>query len=77
MANAAFRDVIDEQGGLIGNDKYSQYNKYFSNPNSTGNNSKRQTSEKSSHKSSSGKSSGSSSEGKWVTINGNHVLIKD
>ncbi len=71
------RDVIDEQGGLIGNDKYSQYNKYFSNPNSTGNNSKRQTSEKSSHKSSSGKSSGSSSEGKWVTINGNHVLIKD
>ena len=71
------RDVIDEQGGLIGNDIYSQYNKYFSNPNSTGNNSKRQTSEKSSHKSSSGKSSGSSSEGKWVTINGNHVLIKD
>ena len=71
------RDVIDEQGGFIGNDKYPQYNKYFSNPNSTGNNSKRQTSEKSSHKSSSGKSSGSSSEGKWVTINGNHVLIKD
>lgn len=71
------RDVIDEQGGLIGNDKYSQYNKYFSNPNSTGNNSQRQSSEKSSHKSSSGKSSGSSSEGKWVTINGNHVLIKD
>lgn len=71
------RDVIDEQGGLIGNDKYSQYNKYFTNPNSTGNNSQRQSSEKSSHKSSSGKSSGSSSEGKWVTINGNHVLIKD
>lgn len=29
------------------------------------------------NKNSSGKSSGSSSEGKWVTINGNHVLIKD
>lgn len=71
------RDVIDEQGGFIGNNQYPQYNKYFSNPNSTGNNSKRQTSEKSSNKSSSGKSSGSSSEGKWVTINGNHVFIKD
>lgn len=71
------RDVIDEKGGLIGNDKYSQYNKYFTNQNSTGNSSRRQSSEKSSHKSSSGKSSGSSSEGKWVTINGNHVLIKD
>ena len=34
-------------------------------------------SEKSVSKSSSDKSSGGSSEGKWVTINGNHVLIKD
>ena len=34
-------------------------------------------SEKSVSKSASSKSSGSSSEGKWVTINGNHVLIKD
>lgn len=33
--------------------------------------------EKSVSKSSADKRSGDSSEGKWVTINGNHVLIKD
>ena len=38
---------------------------------------KSEKSEKSVSKSASSKSSGDSSEGKWVTINGNHVLIKD
>ena len=68
--------VIEEEGGISGGDKYSQYNRYFTNPNSTGNSRQRQVAETSSNKSSSGKSSGSS-DGKWLTINGNHVLIKD
>lgn len=71
----------DESGGVIGNNNYSEFNKYLAMASSPMQERKQsrdgenRSSEKS--KSSSGKGSGSSSEGRWVTINGNHVLIKD
>ena len=101
------RGTFDEAGGLIGNDNYPQYKKFFTREDiasmssdeftknegaimeqmrtygipdrrqSAQNSQQKESSEKSSSKSSSSKNSGSSSEGKWVTINGNHVLIKD
>ena len=101
------RGTFDEAGGLIGNDNYPQYKKFFTREDiasmssdeftknegaimeqmrtygipdrrqSAQNSQQKESSEKSSSKSASSKNSGSSSEGKWVTINGNHVLIKD
>ena len=105
------KDVLDEAGGFIGNNKYSQFNKMFTREDiasmstdefiknqdaimnqvrtygipersqTSGNSSPKEaseSSEKTKSSSSSGKTSSSSSEeGKWVTINGNHVLIKD
>lgn len=78
------RETFDEAGGLIGNNNYPEFNQNLtalaSSPmqrqkKSSENSRENRSSGKS--KSSSEKSSGSSSEGKWVTINGNHVLIKD
>ena len=76
------RESFDEAGGLIGNNNYSEFNKNLMAMVSSANQERKQSSENSaengsSKKSSSGKSSAGSSEGKWVTINGNHVLIKD
>ncbi len=78
------KETFDEAGGLIGNNNYSEFNKYLMAMASSPMQERKQNSENSGEsresgksKSSSGKSSGSSSEGKWVTINGNHVLIKD
>ncbi len=78
------RETFDEAGGLIGNNNYPEFNQNLTALASSPMQRQKKCSENSGEnrssgksKSSSGKSSGSSSEGKWVTINGNHVLIKD